>query len=228
MACEKYSGRITDAALGEFPAERTPDLLAHVAECDACREAYRNAKEVAAFVDRGMESLVVGEPSPQFTARLRSRIAAEPAPTTAHWIAWAPVAAGALALACLLTLMVFRSPRRGNPDSAGVDTASNRPNTPSAPAPERSKTAAPPRQANSHPVFTSDLHPPEVLVPPGQFSAAVRFDEALETGHINGDQLLASHEEMQKPVEVRAIEIAPLETPGETEPAESSENSTRF
>ncbi|MGB0036099.1 MAG: hypothetical protein WBP79_11550 [Candidatus Acidiferrales bacterium] len=226
MACEKYSGRITDAALGELPSERMPDLLAHVAECDACREAYRSAKGVAAFVDRGMESLVVGEPSPQFTARLRSRIAAETAPTTAHWIAWAPVAAGALALACLLTLMVLRSPHRGNPNFAGVVITSNRPNTP--PAQARSKAAAPPRHANSHPVFSADLHPPEVLVPPGQFSAAIRFDEALESGHISGDQLLASHEEMQKPVEVRAIEIAPLETPGETEPTGSSENSTRF
>jgi hypothetical protein len=76
MPCEKYSGWMTDAALGELRAER--ELLAHAMECDACREALSHARAVHDFVDRGVESLVAGEPSPHFATNLRRRIAALP------------------------------------------------------------------------------------------------------------------------------------------------------
>lgn len=81
---EHMTGRIRDLALGEIHPRDELALLAHVAECDACRDAYNHAGAVRSFVDRGLEKLVGGlresEPSPQFAARLRARIAAEPAP----------------------------------------------------------------------------------------------------------------------------------------------------
>jgi len=80
MSCEKYAGWMTDAALDELRAERESEVLAHAMECDACRAALRHARTVRAFVDRGVESLVTGEPSLQFAAHLRRRIAHESEP----------------------------------------------------------------------------------------------------------------------------------------------------
>jgi anti-sigma factor RsiW len=75
MSCEKYSGWMTDAALGELRGKREPELLAHAMECEACREALSHATKVREFVERGIEALVEEEPSPQFATRLRRRIA---------------------------------------------------------------------------------------------------------------------------------------------------------
>jgi anti-sigma factor RsiW len=58
MSCGKYSGWMTDAALGELPAKCVPKLLAHAMECDACREALAHATKVREFVERRIESVV--------------------------------------------------------------------------------------------------------------------------------------------------------------------------
>ena len=110
MSCEKYSGWLTDSALGELRAEREPELLAHAMECEACREALGHARAVREFVDRGVESLVAGEPSPQFATNLRRRVAQESQPLRSPWAAWAPVIAGALALVAVLAIMATRIP----------------------------------------------------------------------------------------------------------------------
>jgi anti-sigma factor RsiW len=109
MSCEKYSDWMTHAAFGDLPAEREPELLAHAMECAACREALAHARAVHDFVDRGIESLVAGEPSPQFATHLRRRIAQECEPLRSPWTAWAPVSACALALAVVLAIMVAPS-----------------------------------------------------------------------------------------------------------------------
>lgn len=106
MSCQKYSGWLTDAALGELRADCELELLVHAAECDACREALNHAREVHQFIDRGVESLVAGEPSPNFATNLRRRIAQESEPQQPPWMAWAPVAAGALVLALVLAITV--------------------------------------------------------------------------------------------------------------------------
>jgi anti-sigma factor RsiW len=75
MSCEKYSGWMTDAALGELPAGREPKLLAHAMECDACREALAHATKVREFAERGMESAAAVERAPGFVTQLRRRVA---------------------------------------------------------------------------------------------------------------------------------------------------------
>ncbi len=75
MSCGKYSGWMTDAALGELAAKREPELLAHAMECAAYREALGHARKVREFVERGVESVAAGEPAPGFAMRLWRRIA---------------------------------------------------------------------------------------------------------------------------------------------------------
>jgi Putative zinc-finger len=229
MDCQKKSEqmreRINDFALGELNPKSELELLAHVAECEACREAYGHAEAARSLVDRGVETLVAGEPSPQFTARLRARIAAEPAPTRWNWDAWRiwePVtqrrlsyAAGAVVLATILAVLLIGLPRRHvfAPSVAEVtSTTSALPST---------ATAFPkaPTNPDSRKEFTSSRsvpspkirREPEVLVPKGELLAVVRFYEEVHSTSVDSEQLYAAQEKPQKPLELKPIEITPLE-----------------
>jgi len=221
MICEKYSGRMadwtTDAALGRLRPAQEAELLAHVGECDACREAYRHAREVAAAVDRGVVALVSGELSPYFATRLRARVTAERVTPRLNWMVWAPVAGGVLAAGALLLIVMIRSPQQQTP-SAALVAAPTIPSNPlgvtetlCAPVPTRDfpqgTVLATPHHAKGSRAFNS-----EILVPPGQLAAAMQLRDAVYRGHVDGEQLAAAETQIANPLEVQPIEIAPLES----------------
>jgi anti-sigma factor RsiW len=234
MSCEKYSGWMTGAALGELRPEREPELLAHAMECAACRDALAHAREVRNFVDRGVAALVAGELSPQFAVHLRRRIARESELQRSPWTAWAPVIASALALVVLLATMFTRRPvhNRSDPSLASaVNPVSAVPTAVSAPAaipqgPVRtasesaSKRGA--RSSRAAAVF------PEIIVPESQLAAAAQLSAAIDSGRVDGNQLLAAQQEYGKPLEVKPIEIAPMEIPALDAATEKPANSIRF
>jgi len=229
MDCQKKSEqmteRVNDFALGKVSQKSELELRAHVAECDACREAYDLAKAVRSLVDRGVETLVAGEPSPQFMARMRARIAAEPAPKPWSWDAWRiwerasrrplSYAAGAVVLATLLIVVVTGLSRRvvSPPAVAEVaSTASPPPSPVTVPLESPVKLERPRKNLASVSVRSSRIRrEPEVLVPKGELLAVVRFYEAAHSTPFDSEQLYAAQEEPQKPVELKPIEIMPLE-----------------
>ncbi len=221
MICEKHSGRMadwtTDAALGQLRPAQEAELLAHVGECDACREAYRHAREVAAAVDRGVEALVSGEPSPYFTTRLRARVAAERVTPRSNWMVWAPVAAGVLAAGTLLLIVMIRSPQQQTPSAAlvGAPAIPSNPlgvtETLHAPVPKRDSPQGT-VLATPHHAKGSRALAAEVLVPPGQLAVAMQLRDAVYRGRVDGEQLAAAETQIAKPLEVQPIEIAPLES----------------
>jgi anti-sigma factor RsiW len=234
MFCEKYSGWLTDAALGELRAEREPELLAHAMECDACREALSHARAVHDFLDRGVESLVIGEPSPQFATNLRRRIALESEPVRSPWMAWAPVIVGSLALTAVLAIMVvhLRVHSEINPSVASAVTPVSAPSeaaTASPASPQHAQRTEgkidPERTGQARPLTTAL---PEVIVPQGQLSAAAQLNAAIVTGQVDGNQLLAAQQECEKPLEVKPIEIAPLEIPALDDATEKPAGSIQF
>jgi hypothetical protein len=222
---EQMIERINDFALGKISQKSELELLAHVAECEACREAYDHAKAVRSAVDRGVETLVAGEPSPQFITRLRARIAAEPAPKRWSWDAWRiweqatrqslAYAAGAVVLAAILAVLVTGLLRRhvSAPDvaevtpttSASLSVATDPPKASAIPEHPRKKVAT-----GSVP-SARIRREPEVLVPRGELLAVVRFYEAVHSTPVDSEQLYAAQEEPQKPLELKPIEITPLE-----------------
>jgi hypothetical protein len=214
--CEKYTDWITDAATGALAPGLEPELLAHAAECDACREAYNHAREIAAFVDRGVGSLVSGEPSAHFNTRLRARIAEERIAARPNWAAWAPIAAGIFALVALLLILVFRTQRTNAPSVANNShpaSVSLQPSNPPSPGVAKNH----PTPLTSRPL-TVAKHPkspsqPEIIVPPGQLAAIVQFAAAVRSGHIDGDKLLAAEEQTNAPLEIKPLEIVPLVPP---------------
>jgi hypothetical protein len=239
MACEKYSSWMTDAALGALAPGRAPELLTHAAQCDPCREAYQHAQEVAAFVDRGIASLVSGEPSPHFAARLRARIAVQRAPGRFRLPFVAPassqlfaVVTGVLIFAILLFVVAEHPLLHVNPNQA--ITAANQIPSPSpqvvAVNPSFQPIAPePPRASRAHRSIqpaTPRSSEPEVLVQPGQFAAVMQFADALNVGSINGEKLLAAQQPLEKPLEVAPIEIPLLDAPkNEGDSAEPADNS---
>jgi hypothetical protein len=234
MSCEKYSGWMTDAALGELRPERERELLAHAVECAACREALAHARAVHALVDRGVQSLVAGEPSPQFASHLRRRIAEESDPPRSPWAAWAPVAVGAFALVVVLAIMVARMPRHSRSDSNVASAV-----TPvSAPLDDVTASAVSPQKA-ARTIRTSDSRGsaqtrvtiaalPEVIVPQGQLVEALQLSAAVNSGRVDGNKFLAAQQEYAKPLEVKPIEIAPLEIPALDDATEKPAGSLQF
>lgn len=227
MACEKHRDSMTELALGEVHPKRELELLAHIGECDACREAYNGARKMRAGIERGVEALVAGEPSPHFVSRLRARIAAEPAPVHNAWLAWAPVGAAALAIVTVLIALLVRAPGRG-----GLDVAV-KPPTPAASSDSSAGNLSPARAGISQPrsvhqptrSLAARLRPaePEVLIPKGQLAAVLEFNEAVSNGRIDGRELLVAKSEIDNPLEVKAIEVLPLERPAPlADPAEQS------
>jgi anti-sigma factor RsiW len=230
MDCPKKSKqmmeRINDFALAELSPKSELELLAHVAECEVCRAAYDHAKAVRSLVDRGVEKLVAGEPSPQFMARLRARIAAEPAPKRWSWDAWRiweqasrqplSYAAGAVVLAAILAVLVIGLPERhvSAPSIVQITPTSSEPTSPVTGVTESSANLERPRKKVSSGSVPSPRirREPEVLVPKGELLAVAQFYEAVRSGRVDTDQLYAAQQETQKPIEVKPLEITPLES----------------
>jgi len=228
MSCKEYISQVkdwvADATLGELRPERETELLAHLAECAACREACEHARNVSAAVNRGVESLLSGEPSAQFALRLRARLAEETARQRSPrlWTLWAPFAGAATAFALLLLILLPRS------------THTKKPN-PVAPVPPQSQSAPPlalalnppPRTVARPPVRPLRVSPPpslgrrtasasrapEVLVEPGEFAAIEAYAVALNSGQVAGASTFGSELTRDKRLEIKPIEIAPLEAP---------------
>jgi hypothetical protein len=234
MSCEKYSGRLTEAALGELRPEHETELLAHALECEACREALGHARAVRDFVDRGVESLVSGEPSPRLAAQLRRRIAQESESPRFSWMAWGPVIAGALALAAVLVILFACRPVHTTSDpsvASAVTPLSASPAASATSGPRSQDAARTPGQRHweqSAPVRTAATALPEIIVPKGQLIAAMRLSVAIDSGQVDGKQLLAAGEQYRTPLEVKPIEIAPLETPALDAATEKSAGSIQF
>jgi hypothetical protein len=187
-------------------------------------------------MDRGLASLVAGEPAGDFAAHVRQRIA-QAGVTTRPWFAgWMPVTAVALAFVVLVgVLTISRQPR---PPQSAQQT----PPEPIAPA-EKPREIAPPDTTRAATVPSVTVGPrtprppqsaanrePEVLVPRGEMAAVMRLFNANWEGKADGASLTAAAiptTEILKPLTTAELKISPLEIvplAEEGKPKGSSEN----
>jgi len=217
MACERYAGRLTDAGLEALSAPEDAALIAHLGVCDSCRDAYRRARKVGALMERCVGSLVEGEPSPAFAVRLRARLVEETVPIRWAWGVWiATAAAGAFALAGVLLLGTIHAVRGRHPAPAIV-----RRTLPPAP-PESGSLPTSGRATFIRSVAPRTLHTreahanvPVVLIDPGQSAAVEEFASAVAADRVNGKELVSEHQKIEKPLEIRTLDIPPLKTEDE-------------
>jgi hypothetical protein len=215
MSCERFKTRLLDFALGAEDAE----FSAHLDACAACRAALDAQRTLLASMDRGLASLVAGEPAGDFAEHVRQRIA-QAGVTTRPWFAgWLPVSAAALALVVLVGVLTIGRPSRP-PQSAGVTP-------PAQVAPiEKAGAVAPPEVTPTKPPRTvaigrpprppqsAAVREPEVLVPRGQMDAVMQLYHSVWSGKADGAMLMAeaaSMEELLKPLKTPELRIAPLE-----------------
>jgi hypothetical protein len=244
MDCQKKSERVVEQmknfALGKMSPKRELELLAHVAECECCREAYNHAKAVRALVDDSVEAFVAAEPSAQFMTRLRAKLASEPARSRWKWDVWKffedqsgerlSYAVGAFVFATILMVAIAGSPRRhvAAPSSLEDPRPSFASTIPARPTDEVSHTIRNlerPRKPSSARLFSSPNSQPEVLVPKGQLLAVAEFYEVTRSSRVNAGQIYAAQVQPQEPLEVKPIEITPLE-PLDTSVADTDSGSS--
>ena len=238
MDCLHYKDQLTDAALaslahGEAARWRAGDaeeLNAHLASCVACAAELARVRLLLSAIDRGVEASVRAEPSPEMMARVRRRIAEEPAPHAGIGM-WIPVAATlAVTVAAFLWLGIRPGPRRIAPASSHEVAVKSTPAQPPrrAEAGAASANVAPPVAA--HPGVSRALKPAgrlDVLVPPGQMAAALQLQAALRNGRVDPSSVVADadKEELGEPLDIARLKIPPLEFPkldaGEEHPQDS-------
>ncbi len=213
MACETYADRVADAVLGALPASEHAALIAHLEACEACRDAFRRASELTAFVDRGMDSLVEGAPSPGFELRLRARLAQETIPERRVWLARTMVAAVAMALAGVVLLGAIHT-FRNKYSGPAIAWQALRPAplvAENAPAHDRGMSVRRSRPAHVASARPARANEPGVLIDRSQLAAIQEFANAVAAGRVDGAELISASQKIQKPLNIRVLEIPPIE-----------------
>jgi len=216
MACEKYSGRMTEAALGALSAPEEAELRAHAAGCITCRPEFDAMRALVAAVNRGVEAMVAGQPSAQFAARLRARIAEAPAPAAWPLFTWPRFALATFAAAAvLLAVFVARAPRRGGQQVPIEANSAGRIAQPvvsgQVAVPEIASVAS--RRGTARTRSQAAAFSMEVLVPRGQLAAALILSSGVSAGRIDGAQLARLAERSAEPLELKTLDIQPLAAP---------------
>jgi anti-sigma factor RsiW len=107
MSCNRIESRILPYVDGRLKVSEQREVEAHIAACPACRVRVNEFRAVAGLLDELPEI----EPSGAFDARVRARVAAEPARRS--WWAWlapSPRVAFAASMLLLATIWVGSRP----------------------------------------------------------------------------------------------------------------------
>ena len=214
MACKRYAGWLTHAALGELLApSRYSELVAHLGNCESCREDFQRTRTALSLADRTVSALTSGEPSSQFVPRLRAHITNESAPVRFAWAARVPIAASALIFIAIVGITAAKWIER---DAARAPLALV-PSIPSEPAIATSSAARDATADRKTSSMRVDPHAalrqrtPDVLVAPGQMKALLRLAEITQHRRAGAAIEVARQDEFVQSLEVTPLEIKPLE-----------------
>jgi hypothetical protein len=238
MGCQRYQSWITDEALGALAENRERELLSHASECAACSAALDRSRVLHQAIALGMAETVSAEPSPELTARVRQRISQTTEPAHSRLAALFPVVAGALALAALLAFWL--RPQQAPPRPPGAATQSREiattGQTPSQPTATIKRSPAELSRHSRGELTATNLslgRPEktapaiEVLVPPGEWQAVVKFAATLNSAGLVRTQFRANIEEVRNPLEVKPLDFPSLEVTRLEEGQPASETGSR-
>jgi hypothetical protein len=203
MSCARFADAILEHALGEpAPAE----LQSHLRGCAACSAALERERQLAGRLDGELRAALDVAPSAALLPRVRARAAAHAERRSSPWLRWLlPVAAAAATLALVAWL---RQPTTLPPGPAAAARVEPRRETPAPLAPvvvARTRSAKPSPAARP-----AD---PEVLVPPGQEAALLRFVATMRSGRVDAAALAqpdAAELAIAPLAELPALEVKPL------------------
>jgi hypothetical protein len=191
------------------------------------------------MIDEQIREALDVDPSPEFLARVRTRIASEPAPS-AWRSSWTVAAVGALAAALVIAVVVSRTstgatqPFRPAADNAGsrpgtaegdtkrsADAFALHPGSHTAPAVARQKPRATPMVPGLSRTISASIEP-EILIDPREGIALQRLLAGVRGGRVNLEPLARAVaqrgnalDDLQPPADI-VIPLLPLTpAPGE-------------
>ena len=187
-------------------------------------DAERSVDPVTdAALDRELQTALAVDPSPEFLARVRTRIANEPAPS-ASWLSWKLAAAAAIAAIMVLAVVLSRPHEKVPMSPAAVAQGGSRaePARPTEPAPRVSPgrgpnapALQPAAVARAFPPAASAVGPtasePEILLDPRESMALRRLITGTRDGSIDlSAALQATTPTAMELPEITNVVIAPL------------------
>lgn len=230
MACKRHRDALSDVAAGEVPS---PAVEAHLASCEACRGELAVLRRALAIADGELARLLSAGPSPELPARIRVAVS-ESTPVGHGWRpGFALVLAGAAAALLIAVVLVWQrhAPQPAATVETRPDSAEGRSQVTPAPglARDQSATAAPAAlRTIPAPSAAADVRPgrsrsavsePEVLVPPGELDALLRYATNLRRRTVTPDALIMADHSSALPepkyAAIQPLDIVPLD-PEET------------
>lgn len=211
MACQRDKAGLRDAALEALDPAEALELKTHLEVCAECRAEFERERLLLAAINRRLSTALEASPSPQFVARVRTRLAAESARPKTVLPRWVLAAAGALA-ACALVVAWF-----GHEKSPGRPSKEAKLATPSAGPTLRVRRAPPLIERRYKAIRRAE---PEVLIDPAAEQSLARFYNALCAGRVDASSLItvpAGFERREdgslvpKPLEIEPLKIATLQ-----------------
>jgi hypothetical protein len=232
MSCERYRAELTEVAAGQPPLAATS---AHLEACPSCRAELQALRRALAYVDETLGEIAGAEPSPALRVRIRQAAAevAEPRAWRWAWGAAAAVLAAALGVGGAWRagwIETRRPPALAENASPGPSPARPVP-VESLPTTSRATTLSLGPAAGQASIqlearrvasaARSDVVAPEVLVPPGQQEALLRFVALVHAEKMAPPAFALAGEPSADlaepaPLEVKPLEIVPLD-PAETQ-----------
>ena len=192
MACERLAAALNDHAAG---AALDPKLAIHLTQCGACRVSLQERQRLMSGIDRDLHGALSVDPSGDFAARVRTRIALQPA--APMW--WSNRVALSLA-ACLVVVLAggvaLWQQHAYSSEPAPVATVRSDPAQPETRLAETNQQplVVPPRNTQSNrrdrrartitATVAARAGEPEVLVPPTQAEAIRRLVRAVTEGRL--------------------------------------------
>jgi len=231
MACERFRDALTDVAAGAPAPALVQD---HLAACAACRAELDARRRALAVADAEMAGLLATEPSTGLAARIRTAVAeAEPSPSPAGRFGWLwPATAAAATLLVALAVWVGRGPsplpetrvaveaprpspvipsqdlRPPCPEGSAIPANSSSPGSSGSPLSARMAAA---RQGRRPVPAQAVPREPEVLVPPGEAEALLRFATIVHRDRHTPGAFLAAGRPSPDLAEPAALDVTPLE-----------------
>ncbi len=248
MACPEYEEKLSEAALlatsgalevSNSVARADENLARHLKGCASCGVAFDQRRGFLAEMDRGVTALVSAQPSAALISRVRQEIAVVSVARDKNGWRWAGTRVAVAAAAVLAIFFVMRpnirrqsspisgvlsnaaQPLKASPKLASENNVADTGNSVATTA--YSRTERRQRHVSFREAAKSVLPPSptfEVIVPPGQREAVLRFSRAMREYSIDGGQLIAgSNEEVTGPA---PLALAPLSIILLDEPKEST------